>query len=125
LFESETKTGPRLSLAFALVAIGKRSMDEFDPLRYLVNNLNSAAYHGTAQPYLTELARNPDVRKALYPALQDAMATQAEKVGIAQVFAASGGEDSLAPLESLSADADTDVAEEARRALKNLRARLP
>ena len=125
MFESETKTGPRLSLAFALVAIGKRSMGEFDPLRYLVNNLNSAAYHGTAQPYLTELARNPEVRKALYPALQDAMATQAEKIGLAQVFAASGGEDSLAPLESLSADPDTDVAEEARRALKNLRARLP
>jgi len=125
LYESEGKTGPRLSLAFALVAIGKRSMGEFDPLRYLVNNLNSAAYHDSAQPYLTELARNPDVRRALYPALHDPMATKDEKIGLARVFAASGGEDSVAPLETLSADTDTEVSEEARRALRNLRARLP
>ncbi len=55
-FASENKTGARLSLAFALVALGKRGMAEFDPLRYLVDNLNSVAYRGTARPYLAELA---------------------------------------------------------------------
>lgn len=125
LFSAETKTGPRLALAFALVAIGNRGMGEFDPLRYLVNNLNSAAFHGTAQPYLVELARDPEVRRALYPALQDAMATKDEKIGLARVFGASGGNDSIAPLETLSADPDTEVSDEARRALKNLHARLP
>ena len=125
LFSAETKAGPRLSLAFALVAIGKRSMGEFDPLRYLVNNLNSAAYHGTAQPYLTELARDAQVRSALYPALTDPMATKDEKIGLARVLAASGGNDSIAPLEALATDPDTDVADQARLSLKNLRARLP
>jgi len=125
LFEQEGKTGPRLSLAFALVMIGNRSMGEFDPLRYLANNLNSAAYHGTAEPYLTELARSPEVRRALYVALRDPMATKDEKIGLAHVLAASGGDDSVAPLEALSGDPDTEVTQEARRALKNLRARLP
>ncbi len=125
LFSAETKTGPRLSLAFALVAIGKRSMGEFDPLRYLVNNLNSAAFHGTAEPYLIELARNAQVRSALYPALADPMATKDEKIGLARVLAASGGNDSVAPLEKLSADPDTEVADQARLSLKNLHARLP
>ena len=125
LFEAETKTGPRLSLAFALVAIGKRSLGEFDPLRYLVNNLNSAAFHGTAQPYLTELAREPPLRAALYPALQDPMVTKDEKIGLARVFAASGGQDSIAPLETLSADPDSEVADQARLSLKNLHARVP
>ena len=125
LFSAETKTGPRLSLAFALVAIGKRSMGEFDPLRYLVNNLNSAAFHGTAEPYLIELARNAQVRSALYPALADPMATKDEKIGLARVLAASGGNDAVAPLEKLSADPDTEVADQARLSLKNLHARLP
>jgi len=125
LFEAETKTGPRLSLAFALVAIGKRSMGEFDPLRYLVNSLNSAAFHGTAEPYLTELARDPVVRQALYPVLQEPMATKDEKIGLARILAASGGPDAVAPLEMLSADPDTEVAEQARLALKNLHARVP
>jgi len=91
----------------------------------LVNNLNSAAFHGTAQPYLTELARDAQVRSALYPALTDPMATKDEKIGLARVLVASGGNDSIAPLETLSADPDTEVAEQARLSLKNLHARLP
>ena len=61
-FNNENKTEPRLSVAFALVSLGKRGMGEFDPLRYLVNDLNSSAYRGVAVPYLTELARDPGVR---------------------------------------------------------------
>ncbi len=49
-----------------LVSMGKREMGEFDPLKYLLDNLNSSGYKGVARPYLTELARDPEVRKALY-----------------------------------------------------------
>jgi HEAT repeat protein len=124
-FANERKTGPRLSLAFALVAMGKREMGEFDPLRYLVDNLNSTGYRGVARPYLAELARDPEVRKALSPALHDPMVTRDEKIGLAQVLSQSGDRDTLPVLEDLSRDPDHDVAQEGLRALKNLRARLP
>ena len=123
-FQNENKTGPRLSQAFALVSLGKREMGEFDPLRYLVNNLNSTAYRDTARPYLIELARDEEVRRALYPALQAATATKDEKTGLAQVLAVSGANDSIAPLETLSKDTDPEVSKEALRSLKNLRARM-
>jgi|SRR5271165_2801407 len=125
LFSAETKTGARLALAFALVTLGKHGMGEFDPLRYLGNNLASASFHNTAQPYLIELARDPEIRAALYPVFQEPAATKDEKVGLAQVLAASGGPDSIDPLQKLSSDTDHDVSQEAFRALKNLRARLP
>jgi HEAT repeat protein len=124
-FSNERKTGPRLSLAFALVAMGKHEMGEFDPLRYLVNNLNSAGFRGVARPYLIELARDPEVRTALYPALKDPMATRDEKTGLAEVLARSGDRDSIPALETLSRDPDHEVAQEGLRGLKNLRARLP
>jgi len=124
-FSNETKTEPRLSLAFALVDLGKRDMGEFDPLRYLVNNLTSASYRGVARAYLTELARDADVRRALYPALQESIATKDEKTGLAEVLGTSGGQDSVAPLQTLSQDTDTEVSQAGLRALKNLRARLP
>lgn len=124
-FNNENKTEPRLSVAFALVDLGKRSMGEFDPLRYLVNDLNSTAYRGVSKAYLTELARDPEVRQALYPAIKEPGATKDEKTGLAQVLAASGGEDAVAPLEALSQDPDGDVSQEGLRAVKNLRARLP
>lgn len=124
-FSNENKTEPRLSAAFALVDLGKRGMGEFDPLRYLVNNLNSAAYRGVARAYLIELARDPQVRQALYPVLKAADTTKDEKTGLAEVFAASGGQDSVAPLQALSQDPDSDVSQAGLRAEKNLRARLP
>jgi HEAT repeat protein len=124
-FNNENKTEPRLSVAFALVNLGHRGMGEFDPLRYLVNDLNSTAYRGVSRAYLTELARDPEVRQALYPALKEPGVTRDEKTGLGEVLAASGGQDSLAPLEALSQDPDTDVSQAGLRALKNLRARLP
>src|ERR1019366_4651703 len=60
------KASPRLSLAFAQVMLGKTELSEFSPLRYLINNLNSAAYTGVALPFLTELARDPAIRQSLY-----------------------------------------------------------
>jgi HEAT repeat protein len=124
-FNSEKKTEPRLSVAFGLVNLGRNSMGEFDPLRYLVNDLNSSAYRGVSRAYLTELARAPEVRQALYPALKEPGVTKDEKTGLAEVFAASGDQDSVAPLEALSQDSDTDVSQAGLRALKNLRAHLP
>ena len=124
-FNNENKTEPRLSAAFALVNLGKLGTTEFDPLRYLVNNLNSTAYRGVARAYLTELARNPQVRQAMYPALTQSGATRDEKTGLAEVLASSGGPDSVAPLEALSQDPDSEVSQAGLRAVKNLRARLP
>lgn len=112
-------------MAFALVNLGKRGMGEFDPLRYLVNDLNSSAYRGVSLAYLIELARDPQVRQALYPALKEPSVTKDEKTGLAQVLAASGGQDAVAPLEAISQDPDSEVSEEGLRAVKNLRARLP
>jgi hypothetical protein len=124
-FSNENKTEPRLSAAFGLVSLGKLGTSDFDPLRYLVNNLNSAAYRGVARAYLTELARDPGVRQALYPVLKEAVVTRDEKTGLAEVLASSGGPDSAAPLEALSQDGDTEVSQAGLRALKNLRARQP
>jgi HEAT repeat protein len=123
-FSSEKKTGPRLSMAFALVMMGKHEMGDFDPLRYLVNNLNSSGYRNVARAYLTELSRDIQIRRMLYPALQEPSATKEEKTALAQVFASSGGQDSIAPLEALSNDPAAEVSQEARRSLRNLRARL-
>ena len=122
-FENENKTGPRLAQAFALVSLGRHGMAEFDPLRYIVNNLNSGVYRNVARAYLIELARDSQVREALYPALRDPVVTKDEKTGIAQVFASSGDNAAIAPLEALSKDPDPDVAKEAFRALQNVRAR--
>jgi HEAT repeat protein len=124
-FGEENKTGPRLSLAFALVELGKHGTGEFDPLRYLINNLNSSGYRGVARPYLTEVARDPEVRQALYPVLKESTVTKDEKTGLAEVLAISGDRDSIAPLEMLSEDPDAEVAQAARRALQSLRARFP
>jgi hypothetical protein len=111
-------------MAFALVLMGKREMGDLDPLRYLVNNLNSSAYRGVARAYLTELSRDVQIRKTLYPAVQESTATKDEKTALAQVFANSGAQDAIAPLEALSQDPAAEVAQEARRSLRNLRARL-
>ncbi len=124
-FSNEKKTAPRLAFALALVALGKLDMGELDPLRYLVNTLNSNSYRGVARPYLAELARDPEIRRALYAVLQETTATKDEKAGLALVFASSGDRDSIAPLEALSHDTDPDVSQEALRALKNLHARIP
>jgi len=123
MLNDETKSGPRLAAAFALVEMGKLDMTPLAPLRYLVNNLNMVAWRGVARPYLVELSRDRAVRQALYPALTAKDATKDEKMGLAEVLAASGGDDSIAPLETLSHDPDADVAQSALRALQAVRAR--
>jgi HEAT repeat protein len=119
-FDEEKKNGPRLSQAFALVAMGKRDLSEAAPLRYLVNNLNTKSWRGVSIPFLSELSRQPEVRRALYPVLDNA--TRDEKTGLAQALASAGGQDAAPTLESLSRDSDKTVAEEGLRALRTLRA---
>jgi len=122
LFQAEKKMNPRLSMAFALVLLGRTELSEFSPLQYLVNTLNSSSYQGVAEPFLIELARQPEVRKNLYQAL--ARGTRDEKIHLARVLAVSGADDSIAALEALTRDQDAEVATEGSRALRILRARL-
>ena len=105
-----------------MVALGRTEVSEFSPLQYLINNLNSSAYKGEAQPFLTELARDPKVRASLYAPL--GRATKDEKIGLARVLAASGDQQSVPYLEKLSRDPDPEVAQEGLRAMRNLQARL-
>jgi hypothetical protein len=123
-FSNENKTGPRLSLAFALVEFGNRDMSEFAPLRFLVNQLNSSGNRNVARAYLIELTRNAATRQALYSALEGPIVTKEEKTGLAQILSQSGGRDSVPYLETLSKDADSDVAREGLRALRNVNARF-
>jgi hypothetical protein len=121
-WKDEGKTSPRLSLAFAMVMLGRNELSEFSPLQYLINNLNSSAYRGEALPFLTELARDNSTRKALYTPLETG--TKDEKIGLSRVLAVSGDKESVAHLEKASRDADPDVAKEGLRAMRNLQARL-
>ena len=126
-FAEERKTNPRLSLAFALVLHGKVELAEFSPLRYLISHLNSKAYRGVAQPFLIEAARDVHVLYALHRGLSQATppTTRDERTGLAQVMAISGDASSLPILQAMSKESDPEVAAEALRALRTLKARLP
>ncbi len=121
-FNAETKMNPRLSLAFACVSLGRNDMAEFSPLRYLVNTLNSNSYRGVAEPFLTELSRDPGVRRTLYGALEGA--TRDEKIYLGQVFARTGDKDTLKYLDQLAKDPDAAVAEQGLKSLKEFKARM-
>jgi HEAT repeat protein len=121
-WQDEAKPQPRLSLAFAMVLDGKTELSEFSPLQFLINNLNSAAYDGEAQPFLVELARDAKVRDALYAPMQ--AGTKAEKIGLAGVLARSGDAGSVTPLQKLTNDPDPAVAQAALTAVRNLQARM-
>jgi HEAT repeat protein len=118
----EQRTSPRLSLAFAQAMLGKTELSEFSPLRFLINNLNSAAYNGIAYPFLVELARDSKVRAALYGPLLSG--TRDEKVGLSRVLGRSGDAQSVAELQKLANDPDSNVAQAALTAVRNLQARL-
>lgn len=122
-FNEETKLSPRLSQAFALVLLGKTEVAEFSPLQYLVNTLNSSARQGEARAFLIELARDARIRASLEYALKTG--TKDEKIQLAQILAISGDAKTLTALNALSKDADADVAREALRAARSLKARLP
>jgi HEAT repeat protein len=120
---AERSTNPRLSICFALVSLGNSETADLSPFRYLVNTLNQRSYRGVALAFLIELAREERVRQPLYTML--GRATPEEKIGLASVFGRSGEKDSVPYLETLSMDANPDVAAEGVRSLRTLRARLP
>ena len=122
-FTDERKMGPRLAMAFALAMTGKHELTAFSPLQYLINTLNSKAYKGVARAYLLETSRDLGARKAAYVAIK--RGTKDEKIQLAQILAESGDKETVAELEPLTRDADTDVAQEALRALRSLKTRLP
>jgi len=121
-FEAERSANARLSIAFAIVALGSRQMSEFSPFQYLINNLNVKAYRSASIAYLTELARDPEVRQAIYPVLSQA--TRDEKTGLAVVLGRSGDRDSVPYLETLTNDPDSEVMQEGTRSLRTLRSRV-
>ena len=121
-FKDENKMAPRLALAFAEVMLGKTEISEFSPYQLLINTVNSVGYRGVAYAYLVELSRNPVLRPPLYRAAD--AGTKDEKIYLARVLAASGGQDAVPCLEKLSHDGDDQVAEEGLRALRTLKARL-
>jgi HEAT repeat protein len=122
LWEGERKIRPRLSLAFALVAMGKREVSELSPLQYLINTLNHRAWKGVAQAFLKDLAPDTVVRFALHNAVL--RANREEKLALASILGERGAKDSVELLEGLSQDTDAEVATESLRALRTLRLRL-
>jgi uncharacterized membrane protein YebE (DUF533 family) len=122
-YEEETKKTVLISLAFALVMDGKTELQaEPTPFRFLIDQLNQAAYHNTAQALLIEASRDPVVRAQLYTPMEQG--TRDEKIYLAQILAVTGDKDAEPHLEKISRDLDKQVAEEGLRALRNLRARL-
>jgi hypothetical protein len=121
-WQDETKTSPRLSLAFAMASLGKTELSEFSPLQYLINTLNSASYKGVAQPFLIELARNDRIRQSLYAPMQNG--TKDEKLGLLRVLARSGDQSSIPEAQKLTNDPDADVSQEALRTVRTLQARF-
>lgn len=122
LWSDEDKMSPRLATAFALVLDGNLNVAPEAPLRYLINTLNSAAYHDVAYAYLVEAARQQPVLHVLYTQIDPG--SRDEKIYIGRVLAASGDAGSVSFLDKLSRDSDPDVAKEGLRAARSLRARL-
>jgi HEAT repeat protein len=124
MFEDENKPAPRMAAAFGDSMLGNLDMSDFAPLRYLVNQLNSAAWRGVSIGYLVELCRREKVREAIYPALGSS-ATRDEKTGLARVLETSGDRNSIPYVDKLSKDPDSDVATAGLNALRTLRMRFP
>jgi HEAT repeat protein len=122
-FQAERKPRAKLAAAFALVSNGRRELGEGSPLGYLIATLNSRAWSGIAEPYLMELARVKATRAALEGTL--AGASKNEKIALARVLAHAGDRETIGALERLSRDPEPAVMEEAIRALRTLKARIP
>lgn len=122
VWSDEDRMSPRLATAFALVMDGNLKLASDSALRYLINTLNSAAYHDVAYAYLVEAARRQTVLNVLYTQLD--AGTREEKIYLGRVLASSGDQGSVQFLDKLSRDNDQDVAKEGLRSLRSLRARL-
>lgn len=121
-FEQERKMRPRLSIAFALVMLGKREWSEFSPLAYLINALNSGLYADYAQPLLVEAARRKETLEQIHLAIASEKATRQEKIRLADVLAQSGDAQSVTVLEKLASAPDAELGHAATRAIQAIKA---
>ena len=124
LFKDEGRMEPRLAQAFALVSLGNQEYKEFSPLKYLTDSLNSKAWGGVAEAYVTELTREPAILSAIYSTMNVGN-TKDEKIRLARALSLSGDKSSIDKVEILTRDANPEVAGESLRALRVLKARLP
>jgi HEAT repeat protein len=113
--QSEKDADARLAAEFAVTALGR---DDF--LNTLIGELTSSR-GDSAQSYLTELSRKPEFLSKLYPYLDNQDAGVRRR--LCAVLMEAGDASSIAPLERLSHDPNNDVASEAMRALRGIRAR--
>ncbi len=114
---SEKDGDARLAMEFALAALG-----EDDYVNTLIQETDTKMHGDSAQTYLVELARNPAFLAKLYPYLGNQNATIQRKLALVLMY--SGDSTSIAPLETLSHDSNTDVASAAIRALRAVRVRV-
>jgi HEAT repeat protein len=121
-WNDEEKMSPRLAAAFGLLMDGDLNLADDSPFRYLINTLNSAAYHDVAYAYLVEAARQKPVLQALYTQIDPG--SKEEKIYLARILATSGEQSSVPYLDKVSRDPDQDVAKEGLRSLRSLHARL-
>ena len=106
----------RLAMAFALAAMG-----DLDYVLDLVQQLGSAFRRNFARAYLIELAHDPDARFELYQHL-NYHAPDVRK-NLCQILMYYGDSDTIQALEHLTRDENNDVAIEAIRATRVIRAR--
>jgi HEAT repeat protein len=114
---AEKDADVRLAIEFALAALGKQ-----DYLSSLVSDMGSKTRGDVARSYLTELARNPAFLPKLYPYMQSQDAEVRKR--LCAVLMYSGDQTSLEPLDRLAHDPVSDVAAQAVRAKRAIRARL-
>jgi HEAT repeat protein len=114
---TEKDANVRLAMNFALAALGKD-----DALSELVSELGTKMRGDVARAYLTELCRNPTFLARLYPYLQSPDSGIRKRLCVVLMY--SGDESSLPQLDRLEHDRDGDVAAEALRAKRAIRARL-
>jgi HEAT repeat protein len=113
---AEKDADVKLAIEYAITALGK-----LDYLSDIVNELSSKTRGDVAQPYLIELARTPGFLPKLYPYLQSPNAGVRKRLCTVLMF--SGDQASLEQLDRLSHDPNGDVAAEALRAKRAIRAR--
>ena len=109
-----------LAAAFAMVDQGKVDTTEFSPLSYLFESLNTPARAAVSQAYLSELARNDNVRAALCKMVTDASRDQ--KIALCSILASTHCADVLPTLNALTKDIDSAVSLAALRAVRIVQA---
>jgi HEAT repeat protein len=114
---AEKDGAPKLADEFALAALGQDGA-----LSDLVTELGTKVRPDVARAYLTELARNPVFLTKLYAYLQNPDSNVRKRLCIVMMY--SGDQSSLAQLDRLAHDPDSDVASTALKAKRAIRARL-